>query len=665
MKNFFGNLTSMRSKLGLVIGISTFLIASILIAYTTIIARDHAIRAARENAMAVAKDYAGQVQADMEKALTSARTLAQTFSAKQVHTNPLSLSRDEAHTIFKEILLQNESFYGAYTCWEPNAFDGMDEAYKNFDPAHDSTGRFIPYWFKENGELLLETTQGYSKDTYYTIPETTKAETIIDPVTYTVNGSRISLVTIVAPILNNNRQFYGITGIDIATDWMQQMVKSARLYNGHADINIISHNGTIAASTMGDTLVGQNIREAFPDYTQQIASLAKGDEGSVLSDQFLKVHAPVFIGNSNTPWQVSIKVPSELILAEANSQMWKMIFISFALLIFSLAIILVIVQRLIKPLESMVRITERVAEGDLSYQEIKTGKDEIGQMNDALGRLMEGLRKTTDFANQIGKGNLEAEYSSLGEKDTLGQALLSMRSSLQEIAEEDRKRNWVTEGLTQFGDILRNNNDELSTLADNIITALVKYLGANQGGMFILRGEGEEKQLELVATYAWNRKRFRDKIMSLGQGLAGQAVLEKEYIYMTEVPRDYVSITSGLGDANPSAILIMPLKVNEEVMGIIELASFKPFEQYQIDFVAKVGESIASTLSSVQINQTTRKLLEEARISAEEIRAAEEELKQNQEELEATQEEMHRTIEELRRENKRLQEERAPGAAGE
>ncbi|AHM63267.1 histidine kinase hamp region domain protein [Flammeovirgaceae bacterium 311] len=644
----------MRSKLGLVIGLCTFITSCILIIYTTTSARNQAIKAAHESGTAIARDYAGQVKAEIEKGLTSARTLAQTFASIKAEQNPLPLTRDGAHAILREVLIQNSSFYGANTSWEPNAFDGKDAEHADFDAAHDGSGRFIPYWFKDGGQILVETTQGYDKDAYYMIPKKTGAEVIIDPVTYTVNGSKISLITIVAPVLHN-KKFYGLAGIDIASDWMQSMVKSSNLYDGKAHITIISHNGTIAASTQSDTLIGKKLEKIFPDEKGQLAALTKGEEESIFTDAYLKVNTPVYIGNSTTPWQVSLQIPSELILAEANSQMWKMIYISALLLITSLVILFAVVQKLLRPLDTMVRITQRVSEGDLTAEKVNAGKDEIGQMSHAFETLMAGLRKTTEFANQIGQGNLQAEFTALSDKDVLGHALLSMRDNLKAVAEEDKKRSWTTEGIAKFGDILRTNNDNYETLANSVLTELVKYLKANQGSMFIISGEGSEKYLELVATYAWNRRRYRDARFEIGEGLIGQAVLEKDYVYLTDVPANYINITSGLGDANPRSILIMPLKVNDEVVGALELAFFHTLEQYQIDFVEKVCENIALTLSTVQVNETTIHLLEEARQITEEKRATEEELLQNQEELQATQEEMNRTIQELRRENMLLQ----------
>ena len=335
--------------------------------------------------------------------------------------------------------------------------------------------------------------------------------------------------------------------------------------------------------------------------------------------------------------------------------MWEMIIISALLLITSIVVLFVFVQKLIKPLDAMVACTEKVAEGDLGFQSVKAGNDEIGRMSQAFEKFMNGLRKTTDFANQIGKGNLEAQFTALSGKDVLGQALLSMRDSLKEVAEADKKRNWTTEGLAKFGDILRSNNSNLETLASSVLTSLVKYLEVNQGGMFLITEEHGEQQLEMVASYAWDRKRYINVKRAVGEGLLGQAVLEKEYVYITDVPGDYISITSGLGHANPTAILIVPLKVNDEVMGAIELASLQPFEQHHIEFVEKICENIALTFSTVKVNETTLRLLEEARQITEEKQSTEEELLQNQEELQATQEEMSRTIQELKKENQLLQ----------
>jgi PAS domain S-box-containing protein len=231
----------------------------------------------------------------------------------------------------------------------------------------------------------------------------------------------------------------------------------------------------------------------------------------------------------------------------------------------------------------------------------------------------------------------------LSENDVLGNALIEMRNNLKQVAEDDKKRNWATEGMAIFGEILRKNNDNINRLSDEIVSNLVKYLKANQGGLFIVNDDSEsEPHMYLSACYAWDKKKYLDQKIYLGDGLTGQAWQEKDAIYLTEVPNNYISITSGLGEANPRSLLIMPLKINEQVYGVVEIASFSEFQPHEREFVERIAESIASTISTVRINERTQKLLDESTQMTEQMRAQEEEMRQNMEELQATQEEMQR-----------------------
>lgn len=247
----------------------------------------------------------------------------------------------------------------------------------------------------------------------------------------------------------------------------------------------------------------------------------------------------------------------------------------------------------------------------------------------------------SSFIESISAGNFSVDLRLEGENN-LSATLLNMRDKLRENADNDRKRNWSTSGLAQIGEILRSNSS-ITELYDNIIRFVVKYTKSNQGGLFLLNEESEtDKHLELVACYAFERKKFLQKKVSPGEGLIGQCYLEGQRIYLVKIPAEYITITSGLGGSNPNALLIVPLKVNDTIYGVLELATFGKFEDYEIELVEKLAETIASTISSVRTNESTRILLEKTQQQAEEMRAQEEEMRQNMEELEATQEEMRR-----------------------
>ncbi len=305
-----------------------------------------------------------------------------------------------------------------------------------------------------------------------------------------------------------------------------------------------------------------------------------------------------------------------------------------------------LMRSITKPVNFLKNVVVKLGKGELvEEKQAQFSNDEIGEMAFAMDNLVTGLKGTTTFAENIGSGNYQSNFKPLSEHDVLGNALINMRDNLSKVAEDDKKRNWATEGLATFGEILRTNTNDILKLSDEIIANLVKYLKANQGGLYIVDdAEGdEEPSMSMKSCYAWDKKKFLNHKLHVGEGLAGQAWQEGDIVYLTDVPQNYVKITSGLGDANPTSVLIVPLKVNDQIFGVVEIASFSLFKDFEIEFVQKIAESIASTISSVKVNARTQRLLEESQQMTEQMRAQEEEMRQNMEELQATQEEMNRS----------------------
>jgi len=277
-------------------------------------------------------------------------------------------------------------------------------------------------------------------------------------------------------------------------------------------------------------------------------------------------------------------------------------------------------------------------------------KNELFDMTKAVNELIEGLKKTTSFAETIGQSVFDVKFEPLSGQDVLGNSLLGMRKNLLQAQSEEKKRQyednlrkWSNEGLTKFNELLRQNAGNIDLLTENIVRQLVNFLGANQSGLFLLNDlKKEDLHLELVATYAYNKERKRKKKIYLGEGLVGMCAVEKSLVYLNDIPEGYLTITSGLGGSSPRSLLIVPLKLEEEIFGVIEIASFNKFEKHEIEFVERVTESISSTLSLAKINIRTSTLLENTQRQAEEMASQEEEMRQNLEELQATQAESAR-----------------------
>jgi len=273
------------------------------------------------------------------------------------------------------------------------------------------------------------------------------------------------------------------------------------------------------------------------------------------------------------------------------------------------------------------------------------GKNEISNISEGINDLVEGIKKTTSFAISIGQGEYDVEFQPLSENDTLGNALIEMRSNLiisrteeEKRKQEDEIRTWTNVGLTRFNDFLRQTQGNIKEMSVAVISNLVKFINANQGGMFVFHDDEDDRYLELTAAYAYGQEKKKEKKIFPGEGLVGTVAVEKETVYMTEIPETYITITSGLGGSKPRSLLIVPMIVEEEVIGVIELASFNKLKKHEIEFVETLSENIASSLSITKINQRTSLLFEQSQRQTELMKVQEEEMRQNYEELQQVQE---------------------------
>jgi hypothetical protein len=255
--------------------------------------------------------------------------------------------------------------------------------------------------------------------------------------------------------------------------------------------------------------------------------------------------------------------------------------------------------------------------------------------------ILQGINRQTEAkmlatTAEAGRKAQELEASQAALKNTLAEV------EQARIAQEQQA--WVSQGLAQVAGLLRGG--DLAQRADRLLAELVRYIDANQGGLYTIDEENGQPEIVLTARYAYGRKKFMEQRLRPGQGLLGQAYLEKETTLFAQVPEGYLTIGSGLGEASPRHLVIVPMLANERVEGLLELASFREFAPHHIEFLEKAGQEVAAALATHRANALTRKLLAQSRLQAEELRAQEEEMRQNMEELLATQEALQRKAQE-------------------
>ncbi|HEY3403758.1 MAG TPA: GAF domain-containing protein [Ohtaekwangia sp.] len=270
--------------------------------------------------------------------------------------------------------------------------------------------------------------------------------------------------------------------------------------------------------------------------------------------------------------------------------------------------------------------------------------------NEVIDSSILTVKQATHFIGEVSDGNFSAEWKGMNAQNeklnvsNLAGKLIQMRDRMKSIRAQEEVRNWLSEGLAKFSDVIRENQSSIEALSYNVLVYLVKYLKAQQGCLFVVREstEGGDPYLEMTACYAFERKKFLTKRIEFGEGTIGQVYLEGTSLLLTQVPDGYTAITSGLGEHTATCVLIVPMKANDQVEGIIEIAGFERYQKHQIEFLEKVGEITASTLSSVRNTEKMQHMVNQFKTQAQQLKEQEEELRQNLEEMEATQEAMRR-----------------------
>ncbi|MFP4089687.1 MAG: PAS domain S-box protein [Cyclobacteriaceae bacterium] len=347
-------------------------------------------------------------------------------------------------------------------------------------------------------------------------------------------------------------------------------------------------------------------------------------------------------------WGLITKIDISEINANINALIYRFLIAGGAVTLLALLVSIVFSRFLITPILSLKSTLSMLSKGVLPDKVEKESDDEVGQMAETTDQLVKALRRTAEFSHAIGQGAFDTQFEPLSEHDTLGNSLINMRSSIQEAERRDNERNWIVTGVAEIGDILRSHN-HLEELGDEVVAYVCKKINAIQGAFYVVNDEDRDNTfIEMKATYAYNKKKHLKAQFRFAEGLVGQAAIEQDTIFRTEIPYDYVTVTSGLlGDQRPEALLIVPLITNEQVYGVLEFAAFEKFSARDVKFVEEISLIIARTVFNIKVNEKTRRLLSESQKMSNELQEQQEVLRQNAEEMQATQEELQRTNQQL------------------
>ncbi|MEO7975608.1 HAMP domain-containing protein [Flavobacterium sp.] len=266
-----------------------------------------------------------------------------------------------------------------------------------------------------------------------------------------------------------------------------------------------------------------------------------------------------------------------------------------------------------------------------------TWKNLTENVNQLAANLTTQVRAISEVASAVTQGDLTRTIGveAKGEVEALKDTINQMISNLKATTLRNQEQDWLKSNLAKFTQMLQGQK-ELNSVTKKILSELATVVTAQHGLFYILQEDEKfmDSKLNLIASYAYIKRKNSPTQYAMGEGLIGQVAVEKERIILSNVPKDYIRINSGLGDAKPKDVIILPVLFEGQLKAVIELASLDTFSQTHLDFLEGLTESIGIVLNTIESNSRTEELLVQSQSLAGELKSQQEVLKNTNEELE-------------------------------
>jgi signal transduction histidine kinase/CheY-like chemotaxis protein/HAMP domain-containing protein len=293
-----------------------------------------------------------------------------------------------------------------------------------------------------------------------------------------------------------------------------------------------------------------------------------------------------------------------------------------------------------------------------------TWRDLTDNVNQLAANLTTQVRAIAEVATAVTKGDLtrsiavEAQGEVASLKDNINEMIGNLRDTTQKNTEQD----WLKTNLAKFSRMLQGQKD-LMAVANLILSELARVVTAHHGVFYLTESASGSTILKLVSSYAYQERKKLANRFAPGEGLVGQCALEKQRLLITEVPDDYIQVSSGLGESPPRNIVVLPVLFEKEVKAVIELASLSRFTATHLAFLDQLAEGIGIVLNTIAATTRTEELLKQSQSLTEELQVQQEELKESNQRLEqqatsliSSEELLKKQQEELKQTNEELEE---------
>lgn len=471
-------------------------------------------------------------------------------------------------------------------------------------------------------------------------------------------GVNTPAVTYSTPIIDENGTTFGVMVLSLYADNFQDVLgrESNARKNDQQNYLLVNQNGTYLFSN-------DNTQRRFSlnqDASNLFTAIQNNEYGVFTENGIISTYQRMhpITGNNDNYWVLIKQTDQAIALGEV--QKFKLIFI---IVVFSATLIVLVLSHIVtrgilSPLLAANTQLKSLAQGNVPDETLAyESHDEVAEIIQSVQQVKIAISNTIRQSNTIAEGDYSNDIILLSEQDQLGRALTNMTHRLRAATENNKLQNWLKDGQTSLNAQM-SGEQNITTLAENVIRFLATYLKAQVGAFYLMEQVRLQStsRLKLISSYAFMKRKGLANEFEVGEGVIGQAALEKQMILITEVPADYISIHSGLGEAVPQNILIVPFLYEGEVRGVIELGSFAAFDEICFEFMEQIASSIAIAVNTAQSRTQMQELLQQTQTQTEELQSQAEELQSQQEELRQTNEELEERTRDLEQQKEEIRE---------
>ncbi len=285
-----------------------------------------------------------------------------------------------------------------------------------------------------------------------------------------------------------------------------------------------------------------------------------------------------------------------------------------------------------------------------------TWKDLTGNVNLLAANLTTQVRAIAEVATAVTEGDLTRSITveARGEVSELKDNINTMIGNLRETTERNQEQDWLKTNLAKFTGMLQGQRD-LVTVGQTLLSQLASLIDAQHGTVYQKMAADGEPVLKRLAGYASSGEGHEPDTFEIGEGLLGQCALEKRRIHLANVPVDYIRVHSGLGEARPHHVIVLPVLFEDETKAVIELASMHPFTATHVTFLEQLTQNIGVVLNTIEANMRTESLLRQSQELTAELQTRQTELQNTNQELAEKARQLAEQNEEVERKNKEVE----------